>query len=73
MFITSDQFYLNVRLLRGLAAMGANISPAKQAQKQLIAKLLVAELLDPRTTYVDHNAKTMYVAEIKMFCPDLFH
>jgi hypothetical protein len=53
--------------------MGANISPTKMAQKQLIAKLLVAELVDPRTTYIDTTSKTMYVAEIRSFCPDLFN
>jgi len=73
MFVSSDQFYLNVRLLRGLQGLGMNIPPTKMAQKQLIARLLIAELVDPRTTYVDTNAKSMYIAEIRAFCPDLFH
>ena len=73
MFVAADQFRLSMNLLRGLAALGQNIPPTKSAQKELLAKLLVAELVDPRTTYIDTTTKSMYVAEIRMHCPDLFH
>lgn len=73
MFCSGDQFQLSLNLLRGLAAFGDNLSIVKQAQKQQLAQLLLADLMDPRNRAIDHNSKVRYVAEIKMYCPDLFN
>ncbi len=73
MFCPGDQFFLNFNLLRGFAAMGDKLSIVKQAQKQQLAKLLLADLTDPRNQTLDHTSKVRYVAEIKMYCPDLFN
>lgn len=73
MFCSSDQFQLNFNLLRGLAALGDKLSVVKQAQKQQLARLLLADLLDPRNNSIDNISKIRYVAEIKMYCPDLFN
>jgi len=72
MFWPADQFFLNFKILRGLAALGDQISPHKQLQKQLLAKLLLAQLLDPRSVFLDTTKRTMYIAEIRIYCPDLF-
>ena len=73
MFCSSDQFQLNFNLLRGLAALGDKLSVVKQAQKQQLARLLLADLVDPRNSSIDNISKIRYVAEIKMYCPDLFN
>jgi len=72
MFCQGDQFLLNFNLLRGLAAMGNTASEVKQMTKYQIAKVLLADLVDPRNTLLDHNTKVRYIAEIRMYCPDLF-
>lgn len=73
MFCPGDQFAFNFNLLRGFASMGDNLSPVKTIQKQQLAKILLADLVDPRNYALDNNAKVRYVAEIKMYCPDLFN
>jgi hypothetical protein len=73
MFCSGDQFQLNFHLLRGLAALGDKLSIVKQAQKQQLARLILADLIDPRNTAIDNISKIRYVAEIKMYCPDLFN
>lgn len=73
MFCSSDQFQLNFNLLRGLAALGDQLSVVKQAQKQQLARLLLADLIDPRDRSLDNISKIRYIAEIKMYCPDLFN
>ena len=73
MFSIGDQFVLSFNLLRGLAALGDNLSTMKHAQKQQLAKLLLMELTDSRNTQIDHISKVRYIAEIKTYCPDLFN
>lgn len=73
MFCSGDQFQLSFNLLRGLAALGDKLSIIKQAQKQQLAQLLLADLMDPRNRAIDNISKIRYVAEIKMYCPDLFN
>ena len=73
MFCSGDQFQLSFNLLQGLAALGDKLSVIKQAQKQQLAQLLLADLMDPRNRAIDNISKIRYVAEIKMYCPDLFN
>jgi hypothetical protein len=72
MFWSPDQFFTSLNVIRGLAALGDNITPQKQAQKILFAKLLLAEILNPGNNTIAPTQKAMYVVEIKLYCPQLF-
>lgn len=72
MLLSIGQFQTSMMLLRGIHATRERATPIQLAQKVQLAKLLIAELTSP-VSCVDYGvARTRYLAEIKLYCPELF-
>ena len=70
--LSPGQFQTSMLLLRGIYAIQDRATPNQLIQKTQFAKLLIAELISPLSCVDGVITRTRYLAEIKLYCPELF-
>lgn len=71
--LTTDTLSLNIQLLKGLASLGDRITPYQNEHRLKIGRVSIAMAINPTITSLDPNQRILYIAQIKLLCPELFN